>query len=94
MFFVLPVHWFFLNATVSPLANFFFTPARRYFLFEQTVPVKFVLSNNNYSAKGTALYQLSVKKDDTLDQVKEPLALYKCHLNFNIHFLSFACLHK
>ena len=35
---------FFLNATVSPLANFFLTP------------------NNNYSAKGTAVYQLSVKR--------------------------------
>ena len=53
---------FSLNATVSPLVNFFFTPADGYFLFEQTVPVKFVLSNNNNSAKGTAVYQLSVKR--------------------------------
>ena len=53
---------FFLNATASPLANFFLTPAGGYFLFEQTVPVKFVPSNNNNSAKGTAVYQLSVKR--------------------------------
>ena len=53
---------FFLNATVSPLANFFFTPAGRYFLFERTVPVRFVPSNNNDFAKGIAVYQLSVKR--------------------------------
>ena len=75
---------FFLNTTVLPLANFFFTPAGRCFLFKWTVTVKFVPSNNNDSAKGTAVYQLPVKRW-YLDQVKEPLALHKCHVKFHIH---------
>ena len=70
---------FFLDTTVLPLANFFLTPAGRYFLFKRTVPVKLASSNNKDSAKGTVVYELSVKR------LYPWPVIYKCHLKLHIY---------